>query len=85
MYNSLLTEESFYSPVLDEKGQYDVELTEVIDGQTTNYKRIVCVKEDAEMPSYVTNPSENNNDIVLVPIQMIYDVVKLPMMMGKSL
>ena len=67
VYNSLLTEESFYSPVLDEKGQYDVELTEVIDGQTTNYKRIVCVKkEDAEMPSYVTNPSENNNDIVLI-------------------
>ena len=29
VYNSLLTEESFYSPVLDEKGQYDVELTEV--------------------------------------------------------
>lgn len=45
VYNSLLTEESFYSPVLDEKGQYDVELTEVIDGQTTNYKRIVCVKK----------------------------------------
>lgn len=67
IYDNDLVQQSFYSPILEEYGQYEINLTETVNGETKEYTRIVLTKrKEAEMPQYVTNPSEDDTSKVLV-------------------
>lgn len=67
IYDNDLVQPSFYSPILKEDSQYEVKLTETIDNETKEYTRIVLTKKtEAEMPEYLTNPSEDNTSKILI-------------------
>ncbi|NDO19816.1 hypothetical protein FMM68_09130 [Lachnospiraceae bacterium MD329] len=73
IFDNKIIQQSFYSPVLKIDGQYEVKLTEVVDGEASEYTRIVCVnKIIAEMPEYVTNPTnENNGEILIADVEIL--------------
>lgn len=67
IYDNDLLQQSFYSPKLQENGQYEVKLTETTDGTTKEYTKVVIVnKTKAEMPYYVTNPEQNEEAKILI-------------------
>lgn len=67
IYNKQLTEYSFYSPKLQEGRQYELKLTEICNGLTEKYSKIIMInKSVAEMPEYVYNPSASDENVILI-------------------
>ncbi len=67
IYNDDINEQSFYSPILEVNGQYEVKLTETFDNKTNEYTKVVFVnKTPAEMPEFVSNPTLNENAQILI-------------------
>ncbi len=65
VYDSNLTQNAFYSPVLSADKQYIVTLTETIGNVSDEYKRIVNTETvDADMPDFVSTGS--GDDVILV-------------------
>lgn len=67
VYDNDITEQSFYSPILEVNGQYEVKLTEEIEDKITDYTKVVFVnKTAAQMPEFVSNPSQDENAQILI-------------------
>ena len=67
VYDNEITEQSFYSPILEVNGQYEVKLTEAIEDKITDYTKVVFVnKTPAQMPEFVSNPAQDENAQILI-------------------
>lgn len=67
VYDTQLTQGFFYTPSLEVGQQYNIILTETVNGNTREYDKIVLVnKEDADLPEYVTAETTDDESIILV-------------------
>ena len=83
VYDADLTQSSFYSPLLEANNQYIVRLTEVIDGVTSEYERVVITNEfEPDMPDYIYGTTQNG-DSANILIQNI-DVLRAGQSVGDN-
>lgn len=65
VFDGAVEQNSFYSPVLDVNDIYLVTITEELNNQVSEYKRIVQTqKVEAEMPSYVYNGTDEQKILI---------------------